>query len=62
MKPVKSLDWQWYGTGAAIVDIADSVTEYAINCDTPNGRMKVFHLFPGISKIRYKFNDDERLF
>ena len=36
MKPVKSLDWQWYGTGAAIVDIADSVTEYAINCDTPN--------------------------
>ena len=48
MKPVKSLDWQWYGTGAAIVDIADSVTEYAINCDTPNGRMKVFHLFSGI--------------
>ena len=48
MKPVKSLDWQWYGTGAAIVDIADSVTEYAINCATPNGRMKVFHLFPGI--------------
>lgn len=48
MKPVKSLDWQWYGTGAAIVDIADSVTEYAINCDTPNGRMKVFQLFPGI--------------
>ena len=48
MQPVKSLDWQWYGTGAAIVDISDSVTEYAINCDTPNGRMKVFHLFPGI--------------
>ena len=48
MKPVKSLDWQWYGTGAAIVNTADSVTEYAINCDTPNGRMKVFHLFPGI--------------
>ena len=48
MQPIKSLDWQWYGTGAAIVDTGDSVTEYAINCDTPNGRMKVFHLFPGI--------------
>ena len=48
MQPIKSLDWQWYGTSAAIVDTSDSVTEYAINCDTPNGRMKVFHLFPGI--------------
>ena len=48
MQPVKSFDWQWYGTRAAIVDTAESVTEYAINCDTPNGRMKVFHLFPGI--------------
>ena len=39
---------KWHGTRAAIVSTTNSVTEYAINCDTPNGRMKTFHLFSGI--------------
>ena len=39
---------EWHGTRAAIVSNTNSVTEYAIACDTPNGRMKTFHLFPGI--------------
>ena len=39
---------EWHGTRAAIVSNTNLITEYAINCDTPNGRMKTFHLFPGI--------------
>ena len=39
---------EWYGVQSAVVHKTDSITEYAINCNTPNGRMRVFHLFPGI--------------
>ena len=30
---------EWHGTRAAIVSNTNLITEYAINCDTPNGRM-----------------------
>ena len=39
---------EWHGTRAAIVSNTNLITEYAINCDTPNGRMKTFHLFSGV--------------
>ena len=39
---------EWYGVNAAVVRKTDNITEYSITCDTPNGKMKVFHLFPGI--------------
>ena len=39
---------EWHGTRAAIISNTNLITEYAINCDTPNGRMKTFHLFSGV--------------
>lgn len=46
---------EWYGVNAAVVRKTDNITEYSIACDTPNGKMKVFHLFPGIDYAETSF-------
>ncbi|MDD3415022.1 MAG: AraC family transcriptional regulator [Lachnospiraceae bacterium] len=37
-----------YGTNASILDNTLTTTTYQIECDTPNGAMQCYHLFPGI--------------
>ena len=44
-----------YGVTACAVHKTDNVTEYSVACDTPNGKMKVFHLFPGIDYAETSF-------
>ena len=39
---------EWHGTRTAIVSHTNLITEYAIACDTPTGRMETFHLFSGV--------------
>lgn len=46
---------EWYGVNAAVVRKTDNITVYSIACDTPNGKMKVFHLFPGINYAETSF-------
>ena len=46
---------EWYGVNAAVVRKTDNITVYSIACDTPNGKMKVFHLFPGIDYAETSF-------
>lgn len=37
-----------YGSTAAVVSSSDHMTTYQIQCDTPDGYMHCYHLFPGI--------------